>query len=283
MDGPSISGEPRGPATEFPRRVLGASNARLSAILSDLMPALYAVVDRHKINRDDMKRTITFLSAVEAACSDNRQEWILLADAMGLSTAIENAANPRPDGATPTTILGPFFRKGAPVKLSGESISIDGIGTPLTVFVKITDLDGMPICGARIEVWQANALGRFENQEPDGQPEMNLRGQFLTDAAGSVRCDTIRPGAYALPESGPVADLLSRLGLGLRRPAHIQFRVQAPGFVTLTTHVFDRTDPAIDADPLFSVQPALLADLSARTVQITFTLAPVHPGAADLR
>ncbi len=266
---------------EFLRRVRPATAPRLAAILSDLLPALHDVVAKHRVTRDDLKATIAFLSDVETTCSENRQEWILLVDALGFSSAIENAAARRPKGATPNTILGPFFRDGAPIKKSGQSISIDGQGAPLRLDLRIVDLDGLPVERAKIDVWQANANGRFENQEPDGQPEMNLRGQFITDADGRTTILTVRPGAYALPGNGPVASLLTSLGLGLNRPAHIQFRVRATGFKTLTTHMFDRTDPAIDADPLFSVQPDLLADFSGPKTQVAFVLARARPGEED--
>lgn len=281
MDGDSATTHRVPLDVEFINRLRAAPDARLPAILSDLLPALYAIVVKHRVSREDLKATIAFLSDVETTCSDNRQEWILLADAFGVSTAIENASARRPKGTTPNTILGPFYREGAPQKKSGESISIDGIGRPLNFALRVQCLDGLAVARAQVEVWHANAKGRFENQEPDSQPEMNLRGQFTTNAEGQVRFQTVQPGAYALPGSGPVADLLTRLGLGLRRPAHIQFRVSAPGFMTLTTHVFDRNDPAIDADPLFSVQPDLLADFSVGKTQIVFTLARARPGEED--
>ena len=213
--------------------------------------------------------------------ADESSQWILLADALGLSTAIETVVSRRPKGATPNTILGPFFRENAPNKKSGDTISVDGIGDPLSIALRIIDLDGLPVAGAQVDVWQANGLGRFENQEPDNQPDMNLRGRFASDATGHVLIRTMRPGSYVLPDSGPVADLLTSLGLGLRRPAHIQFRVRAPGFMTLTTHVFDSGDPVVDADPLFCVQPDLMADFDAATVHVVFTLARAHPGEED--
>ena len=268
-------------ATEFPRRLVKARNARCAAIMADLMPALYGLIAKHRISRDDLKATIAFLSDVDATCSENRQEWILLADALGISTAIESAASGRPKGATPRTILGPFFRADAPIKKNGDTISIDGVGTPMTLALQIRDLDGLPVAGAQVDVWQANAQGRFENQEPDSQPDMNLRGRFTSDAGGQVLIRTIRPGAYALPGTGPVAALLTQLGLGLRRPAHIQFRVRTPGFMTLTTHVFDGADPAIGTDPLFAARPELVADFDAATVRVVLTLARAHPGTED--
>ena len=92
------------------------------------------------------------------------------------------------------------------------------------------------------------------------QPEFNLRGRMRADAQGRLTFRTIKPRGYFLPEDGPVGRLLNRLGLRLERPAHVHFKVTAPGFRTLVTHVFDRDDPAIDRDALFGVRPDLLAE-----------------------
>jgi protocatechuate 3,4-dioxygenase beta subunit len=105
--------------------------------------------------------------------------------------------------------------------------------------------------------------GLYENQEPDWQPEFNLRGRFRADAQGRFHFQTVKPKGYTLPSDGPVGQLVSALGLGLERPAHIHFRVSADGFETLTTHVFDRSDAAIDRDAIFGVKPELLADFRA--------------------
>ena len=56
---------------------------------------------------------------------------------------------------------------------------------------------------------------------------------------------------------------MAALGCPLDRPAHIHFRVTVPGHQTLTTHIFDRADPAIGRDAVFGVRPALLADFRA--------------------
>ena len=282
MDGGSGMAGPLALDRQLVGRLGAGGGGRLAAVLSDLLPALYGVIAKHRVSREEVRATIAFLSEVETTCSENRQEWVLLADALGLSMAVEAVAAQRPKGATPNTILGPFYRADPPEKKNGASISIDGVGVPLVLAVQIDDLDGVPVAGAQVDVWQANSLGRFENQDPDGQPDMNLRGRFTSDADGKVQIRTIRPAPYALPDSGPVADLLRRLGLGLTRPAHIQFSVRAAGFKTLTTHIFDRADPAIDADPLFAAQPDLMADFDAATTRITFKLARAHPGQEDL-
>ena len=59
----------------------------------------------------------------------------------------------------------------------GANISRDHKGEPLEVQGRIVALDGSGIAGAVVEVWHANAEGLYENQEPDLQPEFNLRGR----------------------------------------------------------------------------------------------------------
>ena len=70
----------------------------------------------------------------------------------------------------------------------------------------------------------------------------------------------MKPKGYTLPSDGPVGRLMTALGLGLERPAHLHFRVSAEGFETLTTHIFDRSNPAIGRDAIFGVKPELMAE-----------------------
>ena len=132
----------------------------------------------------------------------------------------------------------------------------------------MADLDGRPIPGATVETWQANAEGHYENQQPDLQPEFNLRGVFVADADGGFHYRTIRPAGYAVPDDGPVGQLLHSIGYPLRRPAHLQFMISAPGFETLTTHVYDRCDPQLAEDAIFGVARNCSAiSASARTAK----------------
>ena len=145
----------------------------------------------------------------------------------------------------------------------GANISRDHKGEPLEVQGRIVALDGSGIAGAVVEVWHANAEGLYENQEPDLQPEFNLRGRFRPDSQGRFRFLTVKPKGYTLPSDGPVGRLMTALGLGLERPAHLHFRVSAEGFETLTTHIFDRSNPAIGRDAIFGVKPELMAEFRA--------------------
>lgn len=272
----------------FVQRVHPDADPRLTAFLAAFIGQAGDLITRFDARRSDLQAVIRFLTAVGEACDEKRQEWVLLFDTLGLTTAIETNSARRPAGTTPNTLLGPFFREGAPERQSGETICIDGVGAPMLFRAQVTDLDDLPVPGARVDVWQANGQGLFENQVPDQQPEFNLRGTYRTGPDGTVDIRTVRPGGTHLPSDGPVADLVRKLGLSLRRPAHMQFRIRAAGFKTLTTHVFDQSDPHIGDDPLFCVHSDLLADFGAAhpaggtVAAYRFVLARSRPGEEDL-
>lgn len=212
----------------------------------------------------DWRQTIEFLTEVGHASDDRRQEWVLLSDLLGVTALIEEINTNRPKGATPNTVRGPFYRPDAPRLPLDASISIDGIGEPLWVSCQVRDLDGQPIAGATIETWQANSQGCYENQQPDQQPEFNLRGVFTADAEGSFRYRTVRPAGYTVPCDGPAGQLLGSLGFSLRRPAHLHFLIKADGFETISTHIYDSSDPELGSDALFGVKQELVATFQRR-------------------
>lgn len=250
-------------AKEFSRRLTAIGQSRLAAAAQATVGGLHALIAELRPSGDEFRLAIDFLTEVGHYADARRQEWVLFADVLGFSSLIEDQNNPRPAGATPNTVAGPFYRSDVPETALGANISRDGKGDPLDVAGKVLDLDGNGLGGATVEVWQANSEGRYENQEPDRQPEFNLRGRFRTDAQGRFHFRTVKPKGYTLPADGPVGQLMSALGLGLERPAHIHFRVSADGFETLTTHIFDQSDPAIGRDAIFGVKPELMAEFRA--------------------
>lgn len=243
------------------RRLAGGKAATpLGQFAVRLVEHLHAIVRETRPSREEWRAAIRFLTEVGHAADERRQEWVLLSDLTGVSALVEEINARRPAGATPGTVRGPFYRPGAPKLESGASISLDGLGEPLAVDLAVADLDRTPVAGAEVETWQANGEGRYENQEPDGQPEWNLRGAFRTDAGGRVRYRTVRPAGYGVPEDGPVGALFRRLGLSLRRPAQLHFIVRAEGFETLSTEIFDAADPHLGEDALFGVRDPLLGN-----------------------
>ncbi len=264
MDGANPEQVMQGTLEELSRRMAASADPRLAQVVHSLIDHAHQLVCTLRPTQDELRTALEFLTEVGHASDARRQEWVLLADVIGLSQLVEDINAPRPEGATPNALPGPFYRPAAPELPNGANLSRDGLGAPLAVTGRVTDISGAAILGALVEVWHANGEGLYENQEPDLQPEWNLRGRLRTDAAGRFHFATIRPKGLALPDDGPVGRLMTALGLRLERPAHLQFRISAPGFQTLTTNVFDRDDPAIGHDALFGVKPALLAQF--RTV-----------------
>ncbi len=250
-------------AEEFARRLAGAEPSRLVDAARATVGGLHALVAALRPTGEEFLLAIDFLTEVGHYADSRRQEWVLLADVLGVSSLIEDQNNPRPAGCTPNTLAGPFYRADVPETALGANLSRDGEGEPLAVTGRVLGADGTAVAGAVLEVWHANAEGLYENQQPDRQPEFNLRGRFRTDAQGRFHFVSVKPRGYSLPSDGPVGRLMTALGLGLERPAHIHFRVGAEGFETLTTHVFDRADPAIGRDAIFGVKPELMAEFRA--------------------
>ena len=202
---------------------------------------------------------IRFLTETGKKCDDARQELILLSDTLGVSTLVDAITHATPEGATETTVIGPFYRDGAPELPLGENIARDTPGEPTFVGGRVVDPGGTPIPGAVVDVWQAAPNGLYEGQDPE-MPAFNMRGKFHADAAGRYHFRTVKPASYPIPMDGPVGDLMRTVGRQPYRPAHVHAIVSAPGYATLTTHFFVKDDRFIDADPVFAAKSSLIVD-----------------------
>ncbi len=243
------------------QRLLRGPEPELARVIATVVRHLHQAVREVRPSMQGWRDAVEFLTEVGHASDERRQEWVLLSDLLGVTQLIEEINSARPKGATPNTARGPFYRPDAPRLPLGADICLDGAGEQLVVTGHVLDLDGRPVVGASVETWQANRHGQYENQQPDLQPEFNLRGHFRTDDKGDFTYRAIRPAGYKVPDDGPAGQLMGRLGYPLYRPAHISFLISAPGFDTLSTQIYDRADAHLDLDPLYGVKPELVADL----------------------
>ncbi|KAF0114924.1 MAG: intradiol ring-cleavage dioxygenase [Rhodobacteraceae bacterium] len=272
MDGQGNSSEGHEVAAELRHRLAASPSDRLGDAVRLIMDHAFQVIATLRPSPVELDAFVQFLTDVGYATDARRQEWVLLADVFGLTDGVFSGDRAASSGITPSTLPGPFYRADAPVLPLGADLCRDGTGESISVSGQVMDADRVPLAGARVEVWHANGAGRYENQDPDNQPEHNLRGCFTADAHGRFHFRTIRPGGYALPDDGPVGQLARRLGLSLDRPAHIHFAVTAPGHRRLVTAIFDGADPAIARDALFAVKPALIADFGPRSLTVSLVL-----------
>lgn len=238
-------------------RLSGCEDPRLSEIMASVITHLHAVIREVEPTPEEWMTAIRFLTETGQICDDKRQEFILLSDTLGVSMLIDAINHRKPSGATESTVLGPFHIAGAPKKEMGDSISLDGKGDPTWVSGRVVELDGKPIDGAMLDVWQSSSEGAYDIQDPS-QPEMNLRGLFTTGPGGRFFFRTVKPSAYPIPTDGPVGKLLMALGRHPMRPAHIHFIVGAPGFEPVTTHMFVDGDEYLDSDAVFGVKDSLV-------------------------
>jgi protocatechuate 3,4-dioxygenase beta subunit len=200
-----------------------------------------------------------FLTETGHKSDDWRQEFILLSDIFGVSMLVDAINNRKPSGASESTVLGPFHVPDVPELPMGSNICLDGKGDPMLIKGRILDTDGNPIEGTKIDVWQTNDDGFYDVQQKGIQPDFNLRGVFRTGADGTYTFWAAKPRFYPIPDDGPVGKLLGSLGRHPYRPAHLHYILEADGFDTLVTHIFDPDDKYIRSDAVFGVKESLLA------------------------
>ena len=241
----------------------GAPDVRLREVLAALVTHLHALATEVTLTQAEWEAGIRFLTAAGQMCDDKRQELILLSDALGLSMIVDALSEHLPAGATESTVLGPFYVPDSPQRQYGESIAERPSGEPTWVYGVVRALEGRPIVGAELDVWQNAADSLYAVQNPDG-PQDNLRGRFRTRDDGSYGFVAVRPTDYTIPADGPVGDLLRATARHAWRPAHLHLIVRAQGYRTLTTHVFDAESEHLGSDAVFAVKPSLVRTFVAR-------------------
>lgn len=235
-------------------------NPRLRQAVAVLVKHLHAAVKEIEPTHEEWLTAIKFLTSTGHMCTDWRQEFILLSDVLGVSMLVDAINHRRPSGATPNTILGPFYVANAPHYENGANICLDGKGEPLLVAGRVLNTVGEPVPHASIEVWQTNDDGFYDVQQKSIQPDSNMRGVFASDQDGKYWFRSVKPRHYPIPSDGPVGKLLGSLGRHPNRAAHLHFIVTAPGYEPVITHIFTPDCPYLAEDAVFGVKRELVAD-----------------------
>ncbi|MEU0312046.1 intradiol ring-cleavage dioxygenase [Nocardioides sp. NPDC006273] len=236
-----------------------AADERLQEVTAALVRHLHAFAKEVSLTEAEWGAAVSFLTKTGQICSDERQEFILLSDVLGLSMLVDAINHRRPAGATESTVFGPFHVAGAPVRSMGDDICLDGKGESCRFTGRVLNLDGTPIEGACVDVWSDNADGFYDVQQPNVQPKWNNRGRFITGPDGRYEFLGIKPTSYPIPDDGPVGQLLTQLGRHPYRPAHVHFLITASGHERLVTHTFAEEDQYLASDAVFGVKESLVA------------------------
>jgi maleylacetate reductase len=252
---------------------------RFRQLMDSLVRHSHAFVRDVRLTEPEWQAGVDFLTRAGHLTDERRQEFILLSDVLGLSMLTIAVNQPPEPGATEATVFGPFFVTGAPEVPPGGNLAHGASGESCWVDGTVRSLDGTPVAGARLDVWEADDEGRYDVQYDDGRTAG--RGYQITDEQGRYGFWCVTPTPYPIPHDGPVGDLLTAAGRGPMRAAHLHFMVTAPGFHRLVTHIFVRGDRYQDSDAVFGVKESLVVDFvpegNGTRARFDITLVPENP------
>jgi hydroxyquinol 1,2-dioxygenase len=262
-------------------------NPRLKDIGDAAVRHLHAFAREVNLTPEEWLAGIAFLTAVGKACTPVRQEFILLSDVLGLS-AVVNALHDKKarELGSQSSLLGPFYREGAPELKLGDSIVKNPSVPEIVLYGRITDNSGRPVPNALIQVWQTSEHGLYDLQTL-GESGMDLRANFRSDAQGNYHFRTVRPLGYSIPMDGPVGDMVRQQKRHGFRPSHIHFLIGGDGFRELVTALYFGDDEHIDSDTVFGVSGSLVVTAKEdphspvpglKAVHYDFRLAKAAPG-----
>ncbi|MGJ8652713.1 MAG: protocatechuate 3,4-dioxygenase [Opitutaceae bacterium] len=179
----------------------------------------------------------------------SRRKFLTTGAAAGLGSASVVFGTDRSEKhqhPTPTDIEGPFYPIVAQKDKDFDLTQVEGHsdqakGHPVFIIGSVQDPNGNPIEGATVDLWQANAAGRYKHpHDPNPAPlDPNFQGWAIVQSGkdGAFRFKTIIPGAYPASE-------------GWMRPPHIHFKVSMRGYVELTTQLYFPGQKLNDIDRL---------------------------------
>ncbi|CAL8481573.1 intradiol ring-cleavage dioxygenase [Caballeronia sp. S22] len=236
-------------------------DSRLRTIFTSLVQHLHSFAREVKLTEAEWFKAIQFLTECGHITDDKRQEFILLSDTLGLSMLVMAQNNKKPTECTEATVFGPFYVEGAPEYENGADIANGARGEPCFVSGQVRGLDGTPLAGAQIDVWQSDEDGFYDVQKSPEDADASAhqaRGRLYSDRDGRFHFRSILAEAYPIPHDGPVGRMLEALGRHPWRPAHLHFMIKVPGYETLITHVFRDGDQYLDSDAVFGVRSTLI-------------------------
>ncbi len=231
------------------------TNPRLREVMESLVTHLHDFAREVKLTHSEWEMGLEFLEKTGMICDDDRHEFVLLSDVLGLSSLVD-LINTKP-GGTSSSVLGPFHVSGAPDLPIGGDLRDEFDATVLISEGIVKDTDGNPIEGASVDIWQTAPNGLYASQD-DNQGTFSFHGIQTTGADGRYAFTSVKPVEYEVPTDGPIGRFFEACGRHAWRPSHLHFIIKADGFRPLVTEVFAADDPYLDQDTVFGVRDDLV-------------------------
>lgn len=233
-------------------------DARLKAILRDLIEATMLTIVKHDIDESEFWQALNFLQ-------NGAGEFGLLAPGIGLEHFLDLYMDAKDveaglSGGTPRTIEGPLYVEGAPLVDGHVDLTSDADDTnTLYMNGQVTGPDGEAVPDVTLHVWHANSQGFYSHFDPTGeQTPFNNRRRIKLGPDGRYSFCSKMPNGYAVPPEGATDRVMKALGRHGNRPAHVHFFIEAPGYRTLTTQINFGDDPFAEDDFAFGTREGLL-------------------------
>ncbi|MCA8882086.1 MAG: hydroxyquinol 1,2-dioxygenase [Rhodobacteraceae bacterium] len=239
----------------------GEITPRQREIMTSHITHLHGFARDVKLQHSEFLFACDYLARAGQLCSDKRQEFILLADIVGLEVLVDMLTNVVDGSESESTVLGPFYRDNPPVLPKGASTVQKHFDGEETVYFEgyIRDTDGRPVPGVTLDIWEDAPNGLYENHDPD-QPDYNLRGRFETDENGHYAFRAIRPVPYPIPDDETAGELLRAMGHHPNRPGHMHFILSKDGYRPLISQIYDSSSKWLDNDSVFAVKDSLVGE-----------------------
>ncbi len=237
----------------------GETTARQREIMISLIKHMHGFIKDVKLQHSEFLEACNYLVRAGKLSNDNRQEFILLADIIGVEVLVDMMTNPAEGSASESTVLGPFYRENPPVLPKGGSTIQKHYDNEETAYYEgyIRDANGNGIAGVTLDVWEDAPNGIYENLDPD-QPEYNLRGRFETDETGHYAFVAVRPVPYPIPDDETAGELLRFMGHHPNRPGHMHFIISKDGYRPLISQIYDADSAWLEDDSVFAVKESLI-------------------------
>lgn len=231
------------------------TDPRMREVMGALVKHLHDFARETNLTHEEWRTGIAFLEGCAAVETEDRHEFVLASDVLGLSSLIDMLHSR--DDATSSSVLGPFHVSGAPPLPYGGDMKRHYGGPMLLAEGVIKDTGGNPIPGAEIDIWQTAPNGLYASQDEE-QDTFSFHGLMTVGDDGRYAFTTVKPVEYTVPSDGPVGDILRACGRHPWRPSHLHYIVKAEGFRPLVTEIFPDDDPYLDQDTVFGVRKDLV-------------------------
>ncbi|KAK9442920.1 dioxygenase [Metarhizium brunneum] len=213
-----------------------SGNARVNYLMERLITHLHDFARETRLSTTEWMAALDFLVRCGQMSSDLRHEFILLSDVLALSLLVDSINHPKPPASTEGSNLAP------------------------PCACTVSDTAGNPVSDVKVDIWETDSSGQYDVQH-DHREGPRERCIIVSDAKGKFWFKAVRPVSYAIPEDGPVGQLLKLLKRHCWRPAHMHFMFEKDGWDHLTTALYMRGDPYETSDAVFAVKRSLIVDL----------------------